>query len=507
MDEGINQYANARVDGRGITRTAARCRASSAGSCRGCSTTCRWDRLVSGEFLSDYRSSPTVDIQATPSFRYWPRTSGPMTYAKPALWLHTLERALGWTTVQQILSTFFDRWKFKHPRPGDLFQVANEVSGRDLTPFFDQVYRGSAVFDYGVDSVTSAETDDETFVNDVVVRRHGDGIFPVTILATLANGEQRRFAWDGAGRWHRVTFEHASRVLSAQVDPDQVLVLDTNFTNNSFTTEPASGRAATKMGGDMAGLAAGSAAHLGLSHLTMTGQRAEGRGQNPRAADALRDGIRARQSGARRPRVRLRRHAAGGAAVFDDDAGDAAVASRQQHAGRAGRARRQRAMVERVHRSGGTAGQHVSAEHHRLRRGARQPQRVCRRREPALAAPVARRRLSSVVAVPGRRHPRPLRPGAADAIVRVLHRLRRLLRALPAAGAVHRARLLRALRSRAPDAAGRWFAAADAGRHRRADGVSGAPWRCMRCSAHCSCPSASSSTTPRCARSSKIAAA
>ena len=27
-----------------------------------------------------------------------PRTSTPMTYAKPALWLHTLERAMGWTT-------------------------------------------------------------------------------------------------------------------------------------------------------------------------------------------------------------------------------------------------------------------------------------------------------------------------------------------------------------------------------------------------------------------------
>ena len=122
-----------------------------------------------------------------------------MTYTKPALWLHTLERALGWTTVQQILATFFERWKFKHPKPGDLFQVANEVSGRDLTPFFDQVYRGSVVFDYGVDSVTSTETADETFVSEIVVRRHGDGIFPVTILVTLANGEQRRFAWDGGG--------------------------------------------------------------------------------------------------------------------------------------------------------------------------------------------------------------------------------------------------------------------------------------------------------------------
>jgi hypothetical protein len=245
MDEGINQYANARVmaeefpDGREVPRYF-------GGFLPWVIEDARWDRLTSGEYLFAYRASPTVDVQATPSFQYWPRTSGPITYAKPALWLHTLERALGWPVVQQILSTFFDRWKFRHPKPADLFVIANEVSGRDLTPFFDQVYRGSAIFDYGVDSVTSTETIDETFVNDIVVRRHGDGLFPVTILATLADGEERRFSWNGGGRWHRVTFEHASRVVSAQVDPDRILVLDTKFTNNSYTTEPAARRAATK---------------------------------------------------------------------------------------------------------------------------------------------------------------------------------------------------------------------------------------------------------------------
>jgi hypothetical protein len=245
MDEGINQYANARVmaeefpEGRDVPRFF-------GGFVPWVIEDARWDRLTSGEYLFTYRSSPTVDIQATPSFQYWPRTSGPITYSKPALWLHTLERALGWPVVQQILATFFERWKFKHPKPSDLFQVANEVSRRDLTPFFDQVYRGSVVFDYGVDNVTSTETIDETFVSDIVVRRHGDGIFPVTILATLANGEQRRFDWNGGGRWHRVTFEHASRVMSAQVDPDQILVLDTNFTNNSYTIEPVAARASTK---------------------------------------------------------------------------------------------------------------------------------------------------------------------------------------------------------------------------------------------------------------------
>jgi aminopeptidase N len=168
-----------------------------------------------------------------------------MAYAKPALWLHTLERALGWETMQRILSTFFERWKFRHPKPEDFFQVANEVSGRDLTPFFDQVYRGSAIFDYGVDGLSSDEVDGG-FRTDVIVRRHGDGVFPVTLLITFADGKQRRLAWDGVARWHKETLTYAVKAVSAQVDPDQVLLLDTNFTNNSFTTEPQAARAAAK---------------------------------------------------------------------------------------------------------------------------------------------------------------------------------------------------------------------------------------------------------------------
>ena len=245
MDEGINQYANARVmaerfpHGREVRRYF-------GGLVPWVIDDVRWDRLVHGEFRPDYLGAPTVDIQSTPSFRYWPRDSGPITYSKPALWLHTLERALGWTTMQQILAAFFERWRFKHPRPGDFFAVVNEVSGRDLAPFFDQVYRTSTVFDYGVETLTTSDAEKGRVTSHVVVRRFGDGVFPVTGLVTFANGEQRRFSWDGVGRWHRFTIDHTSPAVSAQVDPDQVLLLDTNFTNNSFTTRPQGWRAANK---------------------------------------------------------------------------------------------------------------------------------------------------------------------------------------------------------------------------------------------------------------------
>ena len=92
--------------------------------------------------LESYREAATSDTPATPSWRYWPGSGGGISYSKTALWLHTLERHLGTPVMRRILSTYFDRWKFRHPKPGDFFAVVNEVSGRDMTWFFDEVYRG-----------------------------------------------------------------------------------------------------------------------------------------------------------------------------------------------------------------------------------------------------------------------------------------------------------------------------------------------------------------------------
>ena len=137
--------------------------------------------------------------------------------------------------------------------------------------------------------------------------------------------------------------------------------------------------------------------------------------------------------------------------------------------------------------TGRTTGQDVPARHHRLRRGARQPQRVRRRRGATLTACVARRLLPGAVALPGGRRSRPLRARAPDAIVRVLHGVRRLLRALFAAGAVHRARLLRSLCCRASAAPRAAVRRSHARRHEWNGPHFSSVWRCMRSSARCWC--------------------
>jgi aminopeptidase N len=203
-------------------------------------------RIVDGDRMAGYRGAAARDIQATPSYRYWPPTGGAITYNKTALWLHTLERYLGWPTLQRVLSTYFQRHAFHHPKPADFFAVANEVSGQDLTWFFDQVYRGSQVFDYGVDTITSTGAGDRGYHTTISARRYGDGVFPVDVTVKYADGQQQTWNWDGRDRWKMFDADHPARAVSAEVDGRQVLTLDVNRTNNSAAIDPAGPKAARK---------------------------------------------------------------------------------------------------------------------------------------------------------------------------------------------------------------------------------------------------------------------
>ena len=215
----------------------------------------RVDRLVKS-------TAATADPQSMPTFRYFPGESSNLSYGKTAQWLSTLERHLGWETLRRILSTFFARWKLKHPRPEDFFAVAEEVSGRDLSWFFDQVWRRSVVFDYAVDSVVSLPAAAEGFVDgaeglsytpgqrkqdddpqrvyrtEVVVRRHGGGVFPVDVLLVFEDGTQVRHPWDGEERWKLFVEERPSKLEYAAVDPERVLLLDLRYNNNSRLLQP-----------------------------------------------------------------------------------------------------------------------------------------------------------------------------------------------------------------------------------------------------------------------------
>lgn len=218
-----------------------------------------------GSRVKGYRAGATTDIPAAPSWTYWPSTASSITYSKTALWLRTLERMVGWPVMQRALALYYTRWSFQHPAPGDFFAAVNDAAGRDFTWFFDQVYRGSSVFDYGIQAFSSepvrvrgysgeagahvfteGDARPHAYETAVVVRRYGDGIFPVDVRLVLEGGEEIRWHWDGRERWKRFEITRGVRAAFAQVDPEQVLALDVNRTNNSATLAPRAGRAARK---------------------------------------------------------------------------------------------------------------------------------------------------------------------------------------------------------------------------------------------------------------------
>ncbi|MFP3940440.1 MAG: M1 family metallopeptidase [Thermoanaerobaculia bacterium] len=251
----------------------------------------RSPREVEGIRLDHYRRNPSRDVPATPTWQYYPETHGTISYSKVATWLMTLERHLGWETLQEILSTFFERWKFRHPEAEDFFAVANEVArarrGVDLDWFFQQVHYDDVVFDYAIEKAVSRPAAVEGLVEDqevdgfayrrpgpggeaagagdeqagggtgredayrteVVARRLGQGVFPVEVVLVFEDGEEDRRLWDGRSRWELFVHEGPSKLEYAVVDPDRTLLLDLDYTNNSRLREEASWLAAAQWAG------------------------------------------------------------------------------------------------------------------------------------------------------------------------------------------------------------------------------------------------------------------
>ena len=160
-------------------------------------------------------------------------------YFKASLVLETLRNYLGEEAMDELIKKYFQKYKFKHPKTKDFIQLVNEVTGEDLTFWFEQVLYGTGVCDYEVTSIESIpiESKDKKrrYTNKVEVRRLGEVIIPVDVIIELEDGEKIKQIWDGKERWHKIEIETDSKIKAAVIDPENKIALDININNNSLT--------------------------------------------------------------------------------------------------------------------------------------------------------------------------------------------------------------------------------------------------------------------------------
>lgn len=81
---------------------------------------------------------------------------GTVVYGKTALVFEYLRAYLGTELFDKCAQKYFEDWKFKHPYPDDIKKVYEEVSGKDLDWFFDDILKTTNQIDYKIISCKKA---------------------------------------------------------------------------------------------------------------------------------------------------------------------------------------------------------------------------------------------------------------------------------------------------------------------------------------------------------------
>lgn len=195
---------------------------------------------------------------------------GSLSYNKAATMLFTLENLVGRPTMQEIMKTYYRRWKFKHPGGEDFIRVVNEVVrknhgtrfGENMNWFFDQVLFGSGICDYKLASVQvkriqppagieevggnkvtyrNIEYSEELYENRVIIHRLGDVVMPLEVKIDFDDGSSVTEYWDGKEETWEYRHEGSRKIVRAVLDPENKILLDLNRQNNSFTLHPRQG--------------------------------------------------------------------------------------------------------------------------------------------------------------------------------------------------------------------------------------------------------------------------
>jgi hypothetical protein len=232
MDEGFNTYQNAFSNERRTPGT-----------------------NIFPEYVANWRQSVENGTQSplmTPPDRIDPNALSAIGYRKPgAVLLALRDNVIGRDAMDRAMREYGRRWAFKHPTPADFFRTIENVSGEDLSWFWNAFFYTTDVLDIAVDGVAMRQTPGQSLA-EVHLRRVTSIPFPVTMRLKF-NDQTTQDVRLPAEIWAHTDRYTASIPVSRPVigvrlwpDPN---VPDWNVTNDVWGDAPPADRQAVSTGG------------------------------------------------------------------------------------------------------------------------------------------------------------------------------------------------------------------------------------------------------------------
>ncbi|MFB6365630.1 M1 family metallopeptidase [Paenibacillus elgii] len=160
-------------------------------------------------------------------------------YTRAKLVLKAMERQAGLETMDKILRTYFQRWKFKHPGTADFQKTVEDVTKTSWQEFFHQYIYNGMMVDYTVTGIKirkATENGPPVYENSVQLRKLGGTYHNVPIRFHFADGSELDKTWDGVDSEVIMKLNHASPLAWVSLDPQHSIVLENKRINNFMKT-------------------------------------------------------------------------------------------------------------------------------------------------------------------------------------------------------------------------------------------------------------------------------
>ncbi|MGD2016707.1 MAG: M1 family metallopeptidase [Planctomycetota bacterium] len=233
---------------------------------------------------SSYLRDPDSDPIEQNVWDYVDRTSySTNSYPRTAVALRSLQALVGREAFLRGMRRFAADWRYRHPYPEDFYLAFQEGADADVQWYFEDVFRSTKTVDWRCevaqtrdprssgwfrcdDGSWSSECSPEAlaeaaaseaegaseeesdapagrpWVKDVVVRRRGDLVLPVTVQVTFEDGESLDFRWTREMQfekawWRLPLAPNGRKVRSVVIDPERLWFLDRNMSDNQWFAE------------------------------------------------------------------------------------------------------------------------------------------------------------------------------------------------------------------------------------------------------------------------------